>query len=89
MFQFTHEQLPTKFDDCFQEISLVNVREARNSDKLRQYYSSRYKTSRWQNSIKFSGVKVWNEVTNELKQASFYRFKKDLKKLLLNTINTD
>ena len=26
MFQFTHEQLPTKFDDCFQQIFLVSVR---------------------------------------------------------------
>ena len=46
------------------------------------------KLSRLQNS-KFSGVKAWNELTNELMQASFYRFKKDLKKLLLNATKTD
>ena len=89
MFQFTHKQLPTKFNDYFQEISLVSVRETGNSNKFKQYYMPRYKTSRLQNSIKFSGVKAWNKLTNELKQASFYHFQKELKKLLLNTTNTD
>ena len=41
MFQFTHKQLPTKFDDYFQEISLVSVRETRNSNKFKQYYMPR------------------------------------------------
>ena len=58
MYQFTHKQLPTKFDDYFQEISLVSIRETRNSNKFKQYYMPRYKTSRLQNSIKFSGVKA-------------------------------
>ena len=79
MFQFTHGLLPTKFNDYFREISLVGVRETRNSNKFKQYYMPRYKTSRLQNLIKLSQVKAWKRLADELKQASFYRFKKELK----------
>ena len=42
----THEELSTKLDDYFREISLVSVKETRTSNNFKQYCTPRYKTFR-------------------------------------------
>ena len=45
-----------------------------------------YKTKRTQQSIKYSGAKIWNSIPNNTKDLSFRKFLKESKEILLNSL---
>ena len=44
-----------------------------------------YKTKRMQQSLKYSGTKIWNSIPNNTKDLSFRKFLKESKEILLNS----
>jgi len=61
MYLFEHGKQPHIFDDYFhyvKDISSCNSRIAERND----FYLPLFKTKRTQQSIKFLGVKIWNEI---------------------------
>ena len=69
---------------CFtltSDIHKLNTRSC-SSDT---FYLSRFKTNKLQHSIKFTGVKVWNKIPNEIKNCSLNVVLKKLKTSILDT----
>ena len=67
MYKFIHNQLPVQFDNYFNSVLTINKRSTRASQKKNQLYIPRFSTNRLQRSIKDRGVKVWNDIPNEIK----------------------
>ena len=70
MNSFDNNALPPHFGNYFGKIKQVHNRSTRSSDK-NLLYLARYRSNRLQRSIKFRGVKVWNDTPFELK--SYYK----------------
>ena len=74
--------LPPHFGNYFRKINQVHNRSTRLSDKKLSYLP-RYWSNRLQRSIKFRGVKVWNDIPFELK--SYYKIGNHYKHHLLES----
>ena len=66
MFSYDNCQLPPTFVNYFLKISQIHSRSTRFSDK-NFFYLPRYSINRLQKSIKFRGVKIWNEIPFHIK----------------------
>ena len=86
--KFIHMQLPVQFDNYFDSVLAINERSMRASQKENQLYIPRFRTNRLQRSIKYRGVKVWNDVPNKIKNnnGNFSTFKKIHKKHLISQV---
>ena len=65
-FSYDNCQLPPIFVNYLLKISQIHSRSTRFSDK-NFLYLPRYSTNRLQKSIKFRGVKIWNEIPFHIK----------------------
>ena len=52
------------------------------SKSNKNYFIDFVRTNSGKNSLKFKGVQLWNYMPSKLKSFSFFRFKKEYKKLL-------
>jgi len=80
---FENGKQPHIFDDyCHyvKNISSYNSRIAEQND----FYLPLFKTKRTQQSIKFLGVKIWNEIPANIRQLMFNKFKQNYKFYLLH-----
>ena len=66
VYKFHHRLLPDCFNNFFQCNSEVYSRQTRQSNNL---HLPQFKKSICKQSIKFVGVKLWNEIPNEIKQS--------------------
>ena len=62
MYKFIHKQLPVQFDNYFDYVHAIHKRSTRTSQMKNQLYIPRFRTNRLQRSIKYRGVKVWNDI---------------------------
>ena len=67
MYKFIHKQLSVQFDNYFDSVLAINKRSKRASPKKNQLHIPRCRVNRLQISIKYSGVKVWNDIPYEIK----------------------
>ena len=84
MFKYRSNNVPYNLSQYFtltSDIHKLNTRSC-SSDT---YYLPRFKTNKLQHSIKFTGVKVWNKIPNEIKNCSLNVFLKKLKTSILDT----
>ena len=88
MYKFIPKQLPVQFDNYFNSVMAINKRSTRASQKKNQLYIPRFRTNRLQRSIKYRGVKVWNDIPNEIKNnnGNLSTFKKIHKKHLISQV---
>ena len=73
-----HNTLPQFFSNFFTKLGQVNTRTTRSSNPNNLYIPC-YKTNRFQQSIKYQGVKVWNSIPVEIQNLPKSRFKIKLK----------
>ena len=84
MNSFDKNALPPLFGNYFRKIKQVHNRSTRSSDK-NLLYLPRYRSNRLQRSVKFRGVKVWNDIPFELKL--YYKIGSHYKHQLLESYN--
>ena len=81
VFKFVKGMLPKVFDSFFQRNSDISVRMTRNFHKL---YLPKFRTTMYKNSIKYQGVKEWNNRIDLIDdKCSIHTFKMKIKRLLL------
>ena len=88
MYKFIHKQLPVQFDNYFDYVHAIHKRSTRTSQMKNQLYIPRFRTNRLQRFIKYRGVKVWNDIPNEIKdnKCNFSAFKRINKKYLISQV---
>ena len=88
MHKFTNKKLPATFNQFFSAVTKIHSRCTRNSTKPNQYilflFFHTVRTQRTIKLIKFTGVKICNVVTDDLKLIDFHHFKLKFKQFLLH-----
>ena len=87
MHKFFHNKLPHVFETKFIKLINIHFHETRKSN-LSNYFLSRVNIISCQHKLNYRGVKLWNEIRDELKNKSFNQFKTQIKNLLINTYAT-
>ena len=87
MYQFTQNKLPDTFDHYFTYSSDVSKHYTRHVSQEDHIFLNRFATSRTQHTIKYIGVKIWNNIPNEIKKLSYTKFILSYKKFLLSKYN--
>jgi len=82
IFLYRKSNLPETFDFYFKCIDEISPYSTRKSER-KEFYLPLYKTARAQKSIKFIGVKIWNEIPNKIKSLTFKKFKVEYKMYLM------
>ena len=86
MYSFYTNALPEIFDTYFlftEHAHHYNTRSKSNQN----YFLKSIRTNSGKNSIQFYCVQLWNRIPLALKSFSFYRFKKEYAKVLLDNYN--
>ena len=83
IYQYVHNVLSSQFNNYFSYTHNIHFHETRNSTS-KAMKLTRYATNRYENSIKYKEVKIWNSIPNYLKSFSFRKFKHEYKKFLLD-----
>ena len=81
MHKFSHKKLPINFNDyfnCISEVPSHTMRHVSNNN----IFLPRVHTSRSQRSIKYTGVKIWNNNSSEIKKLSLHKLKEIYKNFL-------
>ena len=68
MYQFTQNKLPDTFDHYFTYSSHVFKYYTRHVSQEDHIFLNRFATSRTQHTIKYIGVKIWNNIPKEIKK---------------------
>ena len=86
MFNLDRCKLPNSFTKYFKKVSQIHFRVTRSSDN-NMLYLPRYRSNRLQRSLKYRGVKIWNDVPSNLKKNcySIYNFDYVYKRYILNS----
>ena len=85
VFRFVKGLLPNVLKDFLQRNSEISTRMTRNRHKL---HLPKFRTIMYKNSIKYQGVKEWNNRIDLIDdKCSIHTFKKKIKKLLLENDN--
>ena len=87
IYQFTQNKLPDTFDHYFTYSSYVSEHYTRHVSQEDHIFLNRFATSRTQHTIKYIGVKIWNNTPNEIKKLSYTNFILSYKKFLTNKYN--
>ena len=87
MYQFTQNKLPDTFDHYFTYSSDVSKHYTRHVTQEDHIFLNRFATSRTQHTIKYIGVKIWNNIPKEIKKLSYTKFILSYKKFLLSKYN--
>ena len=66
---------PNPFLNYFKKKHQVSIRHTRQSKDKDNLYIPKYRSNRLQRSIKYQGVKIWNNIPSEIKRRSFNSFK--------------
>ena len=90
MYKIIHKQLPVQFDNYFDSVLTIKKRSTRASPKKNQLYIPRFRTNRLQRSTKHRGVKVWDDIPNEIRNSycNFSTFERIHKKTFNFTSDT-
>ena len=83
MYLYHTQSLPEIFDPYFLPIEQAHHYNTRSKSNQNYYLNSERKNS-GKKSIKFLGVKMWNQIPLTIKSYTFYRFKKECKQILIN-----
>ena len=83
MYSYHVKAFPAIFDSYFLPIAEAHNYNTRSKPN-QNYFLNFVNSNSGKNSIKFYGVQLWNLIPPEIKSYSFYRFKKEYKKILLN-----
>ena len=73
--------LPQIFENYFLSLDQAHNYNTRSKSN-KNYFLDSLKTNSGKNLLKFKGVQLWNNMPSKLKSFSFFRFKKEYKKLL-------
>jgi len=73
MLDFEKNKLSNFFNDYFCKTLQVHTWLTRSAEK-QLLYLPRYRTNCLQRSIKFTGVKIWNNLPNFLKSTPYHKF---------------
>ena len=79
------QRLSPNFNNYFTLVKFSYSRQTRTTASL-NLITPLYKTKRTQQSIKYSGAKIWNSIPNNTKDLSFRKFLKESKEILLNSL---
>jgi len=82
MFNYKSKNLTLPLSNIFltsSDIHHYNTRSTTHGN----YYIPRFNSTRTLKSLKFQGVKIWNDIPQHLKSLSFFNFKKQYKSHLL------
>ena len=83
MYQFTHSKLPLKFKHyfaCSSDLSSYSTSRSSSND----IFLPRFMSSKTKHSIKYIGAKIWNNISFDLKNAPYSKFKESYKKFLFS-----
>jgi len=83
MYTYHNKSLPEIFESYFLPMEQANNYNTRSKSK-QNYFLNSAKTNSGKNSIKHFGIQIWNQIPSEIKSYSFYRFKKEFHKILLD-----
>ena len=78
MYKYIKNMLPTKFNQYFIDLTVLHNHNTRHKSKS-NLFLPRVNNNSGKNMLHFKGVKTWGEVPSELKEYSFYAFKKNTK----------
>ena len=81
-----NQRLSPKFNNYFTLAKFSHNRQTRTTAFLNSIIPL-YKIKRTQQSIKYSGAKIWNSVPNNTKDLSYRKFLKESKEILLNSLS--
>jgi len=81
IFSYRNSNLPQTFDLYFKYINEISPYSTRKLEK--KFYLPIYKTTQAQKSIKFIGVKIWNEIPNQTRALTFKKFNVEYKMYLM------
>ena len=84
MYDFHTNALPVTFSNFFKDINRVHQYKTRLACK-KSYYLPKIRTNYGKFNIRFVGVKIWNSISDDLKNKTRNCFKKLLKDSILNT----
>ena len=85
VFHHYHQRLPLLLSKLYIKTNQVSQKCTRSSSTANTLHIPFYKTIRLQKSIRYQGVKIWNEIPTSIKtKQSFKRFKVSYKNYLLN-----
>ena len=87
MHKLFHNKLPNVFKTKFIKLIDIHSHETRKSNQSNYFLFSVNKIA-CQHILNYHGVKLWNEIRDELKNKSFNQVKKQIKILLINTYAT-
>ena len=90
LFVYYHfkDMLPTPFNNFFVKLNKHHPVKTRLQATC-NYWIPHYRTSKLQHSIKYQGVKIWNDTTNDIKSSSVRSLIKNLNFIFLRSINLD
>ena len=80
-----NQRLSPNFNNYFTLAKFSHNRQTRTTASLNLIILL-YKTKRTQQSIKYSGAKIWNSIPNNTKDLSYRKFLKESKEILLNSL---
>lgn len=84
MHKYHNKSLPGTFATYLKKCNNVYSRTTRNAVNHDCYFVPRYNTSKLQRCIKYTGVKIWNSVSTEIRKTSFNSFKRKYKNVVLD-----
>ena len=79
MYKFHNNKQPVSFSQYFNRIAAIHSVHTKSNTSGLTYYVSQYKTTRPQRSLKYTGVKIWNQIPHWIKTESYSQFLKHLK----------
>ena len=86
MYLFYTNALPEAFETYF--LSTEHAHHYNTRSKSNQnYFLKSIRTNSGKNLIQFYSIQLWNRIPLTLKSFSFYRFKKEYAKILLDNYN--
>ena len=86
MYQFTQNKLLDTIDHYFTYSSDVSKHYTRHVSQEDHIFLNRFATSRTQHTIKYIGIKIWNNIPKEIKKLSYTKFILSYKKVSIEQI---
>lgn len=88
LYRFSNNMLPEYFNNYFTDLKLVHQHNTRQSNKKNFYHT--YARTEWgRKMVQRRGLHVWKNIPLELKECSFYRFKKTFKRDILSSYTVE
>lgn len=88
MHKLKNNKLPRSFQQRFTKTTDIHSYPTRNNTES-NYYLHRACKDAGQKTLQFRGVKLWNDIDNNIKNKGFIEFKKRYKELLMENYQSD